>query len=325
MALDAHKNFAFGTVVTPPSPPTSGTTVVLATGDGASFGTPPFNVTVWPQGNLALASNAEVVRVTNRVSDTLTIIRAQEGSTARTIVAGDQLAATFTAKFVDDMVNASNLSSGTLPDACVPTPDLKILGAGFCRLLLGTTTPTAGQRNFGITNSSGGQLFLAPYVDDYSTLVNTGLRVDRSGSILVAADILEKGRPNPIGHWTAIGYSGANFTASAGSWTVDAGDQTAYAYMLAGRTLWLAFVLNSTSVTGTPTELRIALPSGSTAALNSGQPFSYMDGTSSGTGVAATGINDPFVRLRKDVLATGTWPNATNTASLNGVVAIPIN
>lgn len=99
---DAHKNFAYSTVATAPSPAASGTSLVVAAGDGVKFPTPPFNLTVWPVGSLPLVSNAEILRCTALSTDTLTIARAQEGSSARTVVVGDQIAATITAKTLTD-------------------------------------------------------------------------------------------------------------------------------------------------------------------------------------------------------------------------------
>lgn len=112
-AFDAHLNFAYGTVATAPSPATSGTSLVLTSGHGARFPTPPFNAVVWVAGANALASNAEVVRVTAKSTDTLTITRAQEGSSARTIVTGDQIAAAITTKTLTDVETAvNNLQTG---------------------------------------------------------------------------------------------------------------------------------------------------------------------------------------------------------------------
>jgi hypothetical protein len=100
---DAHKNFAYSTVATVPSPATTGTSLVVQTGDGAKFPTPPFNVTVWPAGAQPLTTNAEIVRVTAISVDTMTITRTQEGTTARAILVGDQIAATITAKTLTDV------------------------------------------------------------------------------------------------------------------------------------------------------------------------------------------------------------------------------
>ncbi len=100
---DAHKNFAYSTVATAPSPAASGTSLVVASGNGTLFPAVPFNATIWPTGVQPTAANAEIVRVTNISTDTFTITRTQEGSSARTVVVGDQIAATITAKTLADI------------------------------------------------------------------------------------------------------------------------------------------------------------------------------------------------------------------------------
>lgn len=101
--MDDHANFAFSTVATAPSPATSGTSLVVAAGEGSVFPTPPFNATIWPIGTQPLSTTAEIVRVTGISTDTLTIVRAQEGTSARTVIVGDQIAATVTAKTLTDV------------------------------------------------------------------------------------------------------------------------------------------------------------------------------------------------------------------------------
>jgi hypothetical protein len=100
---DGHKNFAYSTVATAPSPATSGTSLVVAAGEGALFPAVPFNATVWPTETNPTAANAEVVRVTVVSTDTFTITRTQEGSSARAVVVGDQIAATVTTKTLTDL------------------------------------------------------------------------------------------------------------------------------------------------------------------------------------------------------------------------------
>lgn len=100
---DAHKNFAYSTVATAPSPATSGTSLVVATGTGTNFPAAPFNAVVCPAGAQPTLANAEIVRVTNIATDTFTITRAQEGSSARTIVVGDQIFCAITAKTLTDV------------------------------------------------------------------------------------------------------------------------------------------------------------------------------------------------------------------------------
>lgn len=107
MSIDAHKNFAYSTVATAPSPALSGTSLVVFAGDGTKFPAVAFNAVVWPAGVLPLTTNAEIVRVTVIATDTFTITRASEGPTgARTILAGDQIAACITAKTLTDIETA---------------------------------------------------------------------------------------------------------------------------------------------------------------------------------------------------------------------------
>ncbi len=101
--MDSHKNFALSLVATAPSPSTSGTSLVVTGGTGTLFPAVPFNATIWPANADATISNAEIVRVTAVSTDTLTITRAQEGTSARSVAAGDRIAATITAKTAEDI------------------------------------------------------------------------------------------------------------------------------------------------------------------------------------------------------------------------------
>ncbi len=104
--MDAHANLAISTVATAPSPATSGTSLVVAAGEGALFPAAPFNITIWPTGAAPTHANAEIVRCTAVSTDTLTITRAQEGTSARTVVVGDQIANTPTVKVFTDIESA---------------------------------------------------------------------------------------------------------------------------------------------------------------------------------------------------------------------------
>ena len=110
MSFDPVKNFAYGTVLTAPSPATTGTSLVLNSGEGARFPDPAtegaYNITVWEDAVIPLSSNSEIVRVTAKSTDTLTITRTQESTSARTIVVGDQVALTLTKKKEDDVIAA---------------------------------------------------------------------------------------------------------------------------------------------------------------------------------------------------------------------------
>jgi hypothetical protein len=78
--------------------------LVVQAGDGAKFpSTGAFNATIWPVSTQPTTANAEIVRVASISTDTFTITRAQESSSARTVVVGDQIAATITAKTLTDV------------------------------------------------------------------------------------------------------------------------------------------------------------------------------------------------------------------------------
>lgn len=113
---DAHKNFATSLVATAPSPAASGTSLVVTGADGAKYPTPPFNATVWPVGVQPTTANAEIVRVTNISTDTFTIVRQQEGTSARTIIIGDQISANITARTLADAESPlAGVTGGVLP------------------------------------------------------------------------------------------------------------------------------------------------------------------------------------------------------------------
>ena len=90
-----HKNLAYGIVTTAPSPATSGTSLVLDSGEGARFPQPStdgnFYITVFPEGEDPTPANAEICEVTARSTDTLTIVREQRDTSARTVVVGDRV------------------------------------------------------------------------------------------------------------------------------------------------------------------------------------------------------------------------------------------
>lgn len=95
-----YQNLAASLVATAPSPATSGTSLVVTSGEGAIFADPAtvgaYPVTLWPDGQLPTALNAEIALVTAKSGDTLTITRAQESTTARSVAVGWRVAASLT-------------------------------------------------------------------------------------------------------------------------------------------------------------------------------------------------------------------------------------
>jgi hypothetical protein len=112
---DAHKNFAVSTVATAPSPVNSGTSLIVQSGHGARFPAVPFNMTVFPANAAPDPSNAEIVRVTDITTDTLTILRAQESTSARSVVVGDRVSAGITAQTLTDAEAGAWTTSTAFP------------------------------------------------------------------------------------------------------------------------------------------------------------------------------------------------------------------
>ncbi len=175
---DSHKNFSYSTVATAPSPATSGTSLVVAAADGTKFPTVPFNATVWPAATQPTAANAEIVRVTTISTDTFTITRAQESSSARTVVVGDQIAATVTAKTLTDVEGdvalKAPLASPTFTGTVTIPGGASI--SGFAPLASPTFTGTATAAALTATGAT--------------TLGSTGQTIiDASGNISAAAGL----------------------------------------------------------------------------------------------------------------------------------------
>jgi hypothetical protein len=98
---------------------TSSTTIVLAAGQGVEFPTPGggnyFYATLTDTSN-----NLEVVKVTARTVDTLTVVRGQDGTAARSYAAGDLLELRPTAAGLTDMqayTPSGNITAGTIVGA----------------------------------------------------------------------------------------------------------------------------------------------------------------------------------------------------------------
>lgn len=101
---DTLINFAKATIATAPSPATTGTSLVLGSGEGADLPTPPWSAILCPIGEEASKQNAEIIRCTAKSGDTLTTItRAQESTTARTWAPGDRLYIGPTATYFNDI------------------------------------------------------------------------------------------------------------------------------------------------------------------------------------------------------------------------------
>jgi hypothetical protein len=125
------------------------------------------------------------------------------------------------------------------------------------------------------------------------------------------------------GEWTTVPYASGNFTASAGTWTVESGDQVALGYMLHGKTMALTFRLDTTSTSaGMGVELRIAVPGGYTVGSTTAQYINTIyvnDAGTKGLGQAFAVAGNTYVSLyRLDEAAWGS--GAVNTTAVRGTI-----
>jgi hypothetical protein len=305
MAFDAHANFGVSSVAVAPSPSTTGTSLTVATGEGTRFPAVPFNATLAPSGVLATPANAEIVRVTARSGDVLTITRAQEGSVARAVVVGDLCVASITAKALQDL----ETTAARTDVANTFVTDQVIAGSPYGRLLLRDTGQPVDARLFHLINYT--QVLTLAAVNDVLSVASPGLAIDRVGNVKVGADLYEKQRTTPIGHWIDIPYNSTNFGAVTGSWTVTAANVSSHAYTLIGKTLMMAVQVANTSITGSPAELRVVMPSGVVAAKHTSASAQFLDlGTPLPNGNIQVVPGNTYVSLYRD-MASASFPTST--------------
>ena len=127
---------------------------------------------------------------------------------------------------------------------------------------------------------------------------NTG-PTNQFARLYLTDGVYQRGRAAAIGDWQTVPYNAANFTADVGTWTVDAGDVVTQRFALVGQTMHYALYLAATSVSATPSELRIALPPGYLVGSRFVSASAYNE---TGLNVAnyVIGIaGDGFLRLQK--------------------------
>lgn len=98
------------------TPSTSATSIPLQAGYGATMPAVPFFMTYTPPGQLSTMGNSEIVLVSAISTDTLTVVRAQKGTTARSIGTGWICSASIlreTSLAVGDIITTLNATAQT--------------------------------------------------------------------------------------------------------------------------------------------------------------------------------------------------------------------
>lgn len=131
MLLSPWTNFGKGVITAAPSPAISGVSFSMSTADAAEFPDPDtdgaFDVVVFSAAGQPSSANAEIVRVTASAAPSggnvaFTIVRAQQGSTAREILLTDRVYLGVT-KEVLDTLSAALAIAGDLDNPVTSTID----------------------------------------------------------------------------------------------------------------------------------------------------------------------------------------------------------
>lgn len=130
--------------------------------------------------------------------------------------------------------------------------------------------------------------------------------------------------PGSFGAWSSEAFNAANFTASAGNWTLTSPDQVHYDYIIAGKLMLINFFFNATTVSSTPASLSVVLPNGETCAKQVDFPVSTYDNGVLRNGYCRISAGATTMTFFRDILASGNWAAATNNTGIAGFIAIEI-
>ena len=107
--------------------------------------------------------------------------------------------------------------------------------------------------------------------------------------------------------WTTPAFSAGNFTSDSGSWTVESGDVATYKYKIIDKMMFLVWEIRTTDVTGTPAQLRIAIPA-SKVSVNSEYAYAFsLDNGTRAFAVAIVDAGGTYVRIHKATPAFANW------------------
>lgn len=122
-------------------------------------------------------------------------------------------------------------------------------------------------------------------------------------------------------------YNAGDFTSQIGTWTVDAGDITTFAYYLAGRILTVTYYLDSTSISDAVSWVGLNTPGGYLPALQ--MTIGGLMQFHAGVGPWAHGNSVTFsttavIRLYRHDFGATAWSVSTNNNSMRGTLSFPV-
>lgn len=143
----------------------SDTTLEVYTGDGSLFPAAPFYLTISPKNKWSRKINSEIVLVTAKSGDVLTITRAQKGTTAKEFSYGDLVANGIYKEDMDDLQTAAVSAAlqammpvGFVVTLGVSTNPATLYGFGTWDAIAGRVIVglDSGQTEFDALNETGG-------------------------------------------------------------------------------------------------------------------------------------------------------------------------
>lgn len=117
--------------------------------------------------------------------------------------------------------------------------------------------------------------------------------------------------------WQDVPYTGGNFTAASGAWTVDLADQVSFRWNRISRdSLVVTFIINNTDVSAAMPELRLRIPGGFLAARTAtvGHIRYFDNGGTATVGFIRVFAGTEFLRLFKAADANWGLTSSDNTS-----------
>lgn len=173
---------------------------------------------------------------------------------------------------------------------------------------------------------------VAKRLSDVAAAVSAGWSIEHRPdgthkTVTATGALYERGRAAAVGEWIAVPYASGNFTASGSmTWTVDAADVTTYAYTLVGKTMTLAWWIDTSTTGGVASsDLRLALPAGFRAARSVDGAHNYLDTVAgfSGTGPCQISAGMAYVSLFRNLGGTA-WALSPNGVYSRGQLTLEV-
>ncbi len=157
--------------------------------------------------------------------------------------------------------------------------------------------------------------------------INAGLGVNVApgvtGSVSLSDKLFERGRTTALGDWTTLANTDFTFSASAGTWTVDAGDVVAAKWTQVGN--MVVFVYNfqhTTTSAGMGTDLLVGLPG--TMPTAASQTIAINTSVNSvGREAGFQFINAAGATVTFKRIPVTNWPTETNNLDIQGTLIYP--